>query len=377
MTFNMPTITLTSLFHRNSSQIAIHFDYDEDLKAYINAFKGMNWSHTHQTFYIEHTADNKRNLYDYLRNQNHYVNYSALKSGVAIPVKIAPVKKISQLGKLTQRHHDAFNSFKNYLLQKRYSQSTIENYVGVLSLFFRFHASKEIQEIEENDIIVFNQNYILNNGYSRTFQNQIISALKLFYKYHSNIKMDISTIERPIKDHRLPEILSQDEVKQLLTNVKNVKHKAILSLVYACGMRIGEALALKIDAIDSARGFIHIKHAKGAKDRYVPLSVKTLVLLRHYYSLYKPNIYLFEGTDGQMYSQASCRQILRKAVEGTSIKKHVTLHTLRHSYATHLLESGTDIRHIQLLLGHSSTKTTEIYTHVANRSFMEIKDLLS
>jgi|26BtaG_2_1085354.scaffolds.fasta_scaffold06113_4 site-specific recombinase XerD len=370
----MPTITLSSLVHKNASQIAIHFDYNEDLKRYIKAFGGVKWSKTHNVFYIEHTSENKRNLFDYLRKQNHYINYSALHSSPQTPVQPVSKSKPSPLGKLNKFHYDALKSFETYLLQKRYSHNTIENYVGVLRIFFRFYPQKAIQEITKDDIILFNQDYILNNGYSRTFQNQVISAIKLFYNHHSNLQMDVSSIERPIKDKRLPEILSQDEVKKLLTNVKNVKHKTILSLVYACGLRIGEALALKMDAIDSKRGFIHIKHAKGAKDRFVPLSEKTLALLRHYYTLYKPKVYLFEGNEGQAYSQESCRKILRTAVEATSIKKHVTLHTLRHSYATHLLESGTDLRYIQDILGHNSPKTTMIYTHVSQSSLKNIKN---
>lgn len=368
----MATITFSSLVLKNASQITILFDHSEDLEKYIKAFDGVNWSQTHGVFYIEHTSENKQKLFNYLRKQNHYIDYSALSSPNQISVKPIPVAKPSPLGKLTKTHHDALNNFKNYLLQKRYSQNTIDNYVGVLRIFFKFNNLKVIEEITKNDIILFNQNYILRNSYSRTFQNQIISAIKLFYSYHSNIQLDISSIERPIKDRRLPEILSQNEVKELLTNVKNVKHKTILSLVYACGLRIGEALALKMDAIDSTRGFIHIKHAKGAKDRFVPLSEKTLALLRHYYTLYKPKIYLFEGAQGQVYSQESCRKIIRNAVNATTIKKHVTLHTLRHSYATHLLESGTDLRYIQDILGHNSPKTTMIYTHVSQNSLKNI-----
>lgn len=369
----MATITFASLVHKNASHIAIHFDPNEDLEHYIKAYNGIKWSQTHGVFYIEHTTENKHKLYTYLRKQKHYIDYSALKPQTRVLAKPS-VAKLSPLGKLTKDHHDALHTFQSYLFQKRYSQNTIDNYVGVLRIFFKYNNLIAIDAITKSDIILFNQNYILNNGYSRTFQNQIISAIKLFYSFHSNIQLDISSLERPIKDKRLPEILSQNEVKELLSNVKNVKHKTILSLVYACGLRIGEALALKMDAIDSTRGFIHIKHAKGAKDRFVPLSEKTLILLRHYYTLYKPKVYLFEGLDGQVYSQESCRRIIRNAVNATTIRKHVTLHTLRHSYATHLLESGTDIRYIQDILGHNSPKTTMIYTHVSQNSLKNIKN---
>lgn len=370
----MATITLSPLFHRNTSQIAIHFDRDEHLSAYIKGFEGSQWSHTHNIFYLANTPDNKQRLFNYLRLQHHYVDYSALGPGRARSFIKTPTKKHTMLGELSKKHHDAFFNFKNYLLQRRYSQNTIENYISVLAIFFRFHSTKDILDINKNDIITFNQDYILSNGYSRTFQNQIISAIKLFYNSHNNTKLDIENIERPIKEKRLPEILSKDEVKHILTQVKNIKHKTILILIYACGLRIGEALSLKIDAIDGARGFIHVKHAKGAKDRYVPLSSKTLIILRTYYTLYKPKIYLFEGADGHMYSQASCRKILRNALQKTAIKKHVTLHTFRHSYATHLLESGTDLRYIQDILGHNSPKTTMIYTHVSQSSLKNIKN---
>ena len=370
----MATVTLSPLFHRNTSQIAIHFDHDEHLSAYIKDFEGTRWSHTHNIFYLANTPDNKQRLFNFLRLQHHYVDYSALGPGRQRSFSKTPTKKYSNLGELSKKHHDAFLNFKNYLLQRRYSQNTIENYISVLAIFFRFHASKDIFDINKNDIITFNQDYILSNGYSRTFQNQIISAIKLFYNNHNNTKLDIANIERPIKEKRLPEILSKDEVKHILTQIKNVKHKTILILVYACGLRIGEALSLKINDIDGTRGFIHIKHAKGAKDRYVPLSSKTLIILRNYYGLYKPKTYLFEGLDGHMYSQGSCRKILRNALQKTTIKKHVTLHTFRHSYATHLLESGTDLRYIQDILGHNSPKTTMIYTHVSQSSLKNIKN---
>ena len=370
----MATITLSKLVHKNESHIAINFDYCATLKNYIKAFGNVRWSQTHSVFYTHYSAVNLHQLFLYLRQGNHFVDYKALTSEVSQSNNTNFSKKNISLGKLTETHYHAITNFEKFLLQKRYSQNTVKTYMGVLSIFFRYHSLKAIEAISKDDIIIFNQNYILKNGYSRTFQNQVISAIKLFYTYHSNVQLDVNAIERPIKDKRLPEILSQEEVKELLIKIKNVKHKTILSLVYACGLRIGEALSIKMDAIDSTRGFIHIKHAKGAKDRYVPLSEKTLILLRHYYFLFKPKVYLFEGNEGRVYSQASCRKILSTAVAATSIKKRVTLHTLRHSYATHLLENGTDLRYIQDILGHNSPKTTMIYTHMSQSSLRNIKN---
>lgn len=370
----MARIILSKLTHKNGAQIAIHFNYCLQIENYIKAFGNVRWSQTHGVLYTEHTAVNLHKLFLYLRKENHYIDYKALTSGTFISTNTVSPNQTTPLGTLNDVHHEALHSFNNFLLHKRYSKNTIKTYVGVLRIVFRFHHTIAIDAIGKDDIIEFNQHYILKNGHSRTFQNQVISAIKLFYSYHNNEQLEISSIERPNKERRLPNILSQDEVKDLLTSIKNIKHKTIVSLVYACGLRIGEALAIKMDAIDSARGFIHIKHAKGAKDRYVPLSDKTLQLLRHYYLLYKPKLYLFEGSDGRAYSQESCRKILSAAVGATKIKKRITLHTLRHSYATHLLESGTDLRFIQDILGHNSPKTTMIYTHVSQSSLKNIKN---
>lgn len=172
----------------------------------------------------------------------------------------------------------------------------------------------------------------------------------------------------------MPNVLSKEEVKQILEAHNNIKHKAMLSLIYSCGLRCGELLNLKPIHIDSKRGIVLIKQAKGKKDRIAPLSIKILDLLRVYFKEYKPEKYLFEGQNvGTPYDARSLQLVLKQALEKTKITKPVTLHWLRHSYATHLLESGTDLRYIQELLGHKSSKTTEIYTHVSTNSIKQIK----
>lgn len=172
----------------------------------------------------------------------------------------------------------------------------------------------------------------------------------------------------------LPNVLSKKEVKAILEAHSNVKHKMMLSLIYSCGLRRGELLALKPVHIDSKRNIVLLKNAKGKKDRIAPLSPKILEMLREYYKDYKPAVWLFEGQiKGEQYSEKSLQSVLKQALQKTVIKKPVALHWLRHSYATHLLESGTDLRYIQELLGHSSSKTTEIYTHVSTKSIQQIK----
>lgn len=179
----------------------------------------------------------------------------------------------------------------------------------------------------------------------------------------------IGSIPRPQKESKLPVVLSQDEVLRIFEAVDNLKHKTILMLIYSAGLRVGESVRLKIEDIDGDRKLIHLRGAKGKKDRYTLLSDVVLQLLREYFKEYKPKEFLFEGGGGRRYlSERSVQHVFERAVAATEIRKQVSVHSLRHSFATHLLEGGTDLRFIQEILGHNSSKTTEIYTHVSNKS---------
>jgi integrase/recombinase XerD len=186
--------------------------------------------------------------------------------------------------------------------------------------------------------------------------------------------MSIDSIHRPRKEHKLPNVLSKEEVKQILEAPRNLKHRAMLSLIYACGLRRGELLNLKPNHIDSKRKLLIIHQSKGKKDRVIPIGDRLIELLRDYYKAYRPKKWLFEGQNpGSQYSPTSLQQVLKRALKHCNIHKPVTLHWLRHSYATHLLENGTDLRYIQEILGHKSSKTTEIYTHVSTKCLQNIK----
>ncbi len=201
-----------------------------------------------------------------------------------------------------------------------------------------------------------------------------MNSLKLFFLNIQNKKLEIELIHRPKREKLLPNVLSKEEVKAILNAHKNIKHRMMLSLIYSCGLRRSELLNLKPNDIDSKRNLIMIKQSKGRKDRIVQLSEKILAMLRLYYQLERPKVWLFEGQQsGEQYSEKSLESVLKQALAKAKIKKPVSLHWLRHSYATHLLEAGTDLRFIQELLGHSSSKTTEIYTHVSTKSIQNIK----
>ncbi|MBC8266977.1 MAG: tyrosine-type recombinase/integrase [Flavobacteriales bacterium] len=198
-------------------------------------------------------------------------------------------------------------------------------------------------------------------------------SLKLYYKEILNKEINIQYLSPSRKEKKLPVVLSKNEVKRLVNGLSNIKHKCIISLIYSAGLRISELVNLEITDIDSERMIITIRGAKGYKDRNLPLSENVLFLLREYYKKYAPNKYLFEGQKGGKYTTTSTRQVFNKAVKKSKIIKHATPHTLRHSYATHLLEDGVDVRIIQKLLGHNSLNTTMIYTHIATPTLLKVK----
>ena len=194
----------------------------------------------------------------------------------------------------------------------------------------------------------------------------ISNGLKFYYEKVLDKPVEKYYVPRPRKEKKLPEVLSEQEVTKILKQIKNLKHKCIIYLIYSAGLRLTEAVHLKISDIQSDRKQIFIRSAKGNKDRYVILSDIILELLRKYYKVYHPKKWLFEGLPGKQFSKRKIQRILKEAVGKAGIKKKATTHTLRHSFATHLLEHGTDLRYIQELLGHKSSKTTEIYTHVTH-----------
>jgi len=250
--------------------------------------------------------------------------------------------------------------FTEKLRYKNYSSRTINVYKSYLNNFLQLNNIKDPYQVTTNQIVKFLESY---NFTSTSQQNQYIGCLKLFAKYVLQKKdIHLSKIERPRHEKKLPRVIDGEYIKSQLSKIENIKHRAILTLTYSVGLRVSEVVNLKIEDIDSKRMLIHIKNAKGRKDRIVPLSQIVLELLREYFKKYKPKEYLFNGQYGGKYSSGSCQKIYKKYIDQNS-----SIHTLRHSSFTNLLENGTDIRIIQKIAGHTSSKTTEIYTHVSNQ----------
>lgn len=271
-------------------------------------------------------------------------------------------------------HQLGLKQFERQLKSARYSENTIKSYTEALRVFLKFNNDKLISEITERDVVNFNNDYIIKNKLSISWQNQAINAIKHYLRMQDDRKLSPDLISRPRREKTLPNILSKEEVKSILEALYNNKHRMMLTLIYACGLRRSELLKLKMGDIDKDRGVMIIRQAKGKKDRIVPISEKLLDMLREYYKQYRPVNWLFEGQmKGEPYDERSLASAFKKALKASGVGKPASLHWLRHSYATHLMESGTDLRFIQELLGHKSSKTTEIYTHVSTRSIQHIK----
>ncbi len=371
----MKSLKVKAITHYEQNRLGLYFPIDKELIALVKTFEDAQWSQSERCWHIANNRSNLKELFNVFRGKA-YINANAIF--LSKPEEATTKKSFEKTeikGELTAEHLKKIAQFKYWLNSRRYSANTIKTYTEALRTFLKFYSHKAIHEINNEDLIRFNNEYILRNNLSISFQNQIVNAIKLFFKKIENTQLEIDLIHRPKREKKLPNVLSKEEVKQIIEAPSNIKHKAMLSLIYACGLRRSELLNLKINDIDSGRHLLIIRNAKGKKDRVVPISDKLIELLRTYYKMYKPSTWLFEGQNkNEPYSEKSLQSVLKQALEKTKITKPVTLHWLRHSYATHLLESGTDLRYIQELLGHKSSRTTEIYTHVTEKSLQKIKN---
>lgn len=255
--------------------------------------------------------------------------------------------------------------YENYLRAKNYAENSIKCYSNIVHNYLKEYPDP--RAVDEKEIVA----YIAASS-SSALAKQRIGALKPLYRYVLKQPVKFDYIDYPRKELHLPDVLSVNEIERLFACVSNLKHRAILFLMYSTGMRRSEVINLKISCIDSDRMLIKIEDAKGHKDRFVPLSAKLLPVLRRYYKAYKPKLYLFEGQFSSKYSETSIAAISKDYGKAAKIKKRVKPHTFRHTFATHLLENGVSLRYIQALLGHSNVKTTERYTHVAVNSIAKL-----
>ncbi|WP_274474600.1 site-specific tyrosine recombinase/integron integrase [Mangrovimonas aestuarii] len=368
-------ITLKHLLIDNKKYIGLKFGSDKVLNSMIKELEGISWNNEFGMYYLDNNKQNLDAIFNLFRgvawiNTNYFFQRSNAKMlDEEFDVQWFRNRKKPDSYKVCPE------SYLDKLELKHYANNTVRTYVSCFEKFINHYPNKDIDQLDELDV----RNYLkhlVQYDWSHSYINQSINSIKFYYEMVLGMPNRFYEVERPRKQKKLPIVLSKKEIKALIEATNNIKHKCILSLLYSAGLRRSELLNLKPTDIDSSRMLIKVNDAKGNKDRYTLLAKSTLEDLRKYYIEYKPSTYLFEGQTKEKYSATSIARILNYTVKRTGIKKHVTAHTLRHSFATHLLEDGTDLRYIQKLLGHNSTKTTEIYTHVAKNSFSSITNPL-
>jgi integrase/recombinase XerD len=365
------TVKLVKGSHDENDVVFLEFQKDFSIIAVVKSIKGVKWSHNKMKWYIPLKEFDLSIILTALKSIA-FVDYRWLNQSVRNGEEKKEAVKINK--EIPPEIEDSLNKLKLYMSHKRYGDSSIRSYREGMKVFLLFLYPKPLHEITPDDMADFVNSYIIKKNLSYSFQNQVINAVKLFFKEVVPCYFDVAKFERPRSEHKLPNVLSKDEIRRLLDSYSNVKHKTMISLIYACGLRRSELLNLKPPDVNSARHKLIILNSKGKKDRMINISDKTINMLRDYYRAFRPKVWLFEGQfAGNQYNERSLQMVLKGGLAKAKIKKPATLHWLRHSYATHLLEEGVSLRYIQELLGHKSSKTTEIYTHFMENGLDNIK----
>ncbi len=244
------------------------------------------------------------------------------------------------------------------------SQKTVKAYTGHVKRLAKYYG-KPVDQLDSVQVEEYLLSLVQDAGYAASSVNQAEAALKFLYREVLRQCEVVVNLPRMKQEKKLPDILTKQEVRQIISSVRNLKHRSMLAMAYSSGLRVGEVVRLTIKDVDSKRMLLHVRQSKGKKDRYTVLSAKALALLRDYARQYKPTEWLFEGAQpGKHISERAAQKVFEGACKKVGVIKDVSIHSLRHAFATHLLENGTDLRYIQELLGHSSPKTTEVYLHV-------------
>jgi len=372
---SLQSITLYNLMVNNQKMIGIKFHPNKLIQGLIKGLPNPKWSTKHNMAYIVNTSHNFDVIFKTFKGLV-WINYNRFMPNRPISKnnKTIDVQWFRKRRKIQNYRHCP----EEYLLKlelKRYANNTVKIYVSFFEMFINHYKDRELHTLDETDIRKFLQT-LIQRKLSNSYVNQAINAIKFYYEVVLGMPNRFYEVERPRKESKLPRVISKVEILAIIENTNNLKHSCIVQLLYGSGLRRSELINLKISDIDSKRMLIRVQDGKGKKDRLTLLSKSTLKDLRIYYKEWKPQKYLFEGRKAGKYSAVSVLNIVKKAAEKAGIREKVSPHVLRHSFATHLLESGLDLRQIQVLLGHGSSKTTEIYTHVASNTFKEIKNPL-
>lgn len=370
------TVRLEHLEHASQHCIALAFPYDTVLIAAAKK-AGARWSSTHKRWYTPNTPEHLRTIFQAFKGLA-WVDTTALFNKPRATTKgnaSAQQAKPAQAA-LNAEQQEALAAMQRKLEIARYSPRTIDAYLNATKHFFLYFPVKHPGDIRTEDIEAYQHYMATERKVSNSHLNQVVNAVRYYYLNVVGDAKRVTFIERPRQERKLPTVLSETEVATLLRSVDNLKHRCILMLIYSAGLRLSELVGLELTDLVTDRQQLLIRGGKGNKDRITLMSPKAMETVQAYLTAYKPLHHLFEGPNGAAYSPRSVQAIFHRAKEKAGIAKPATVHTLRHSFATHLLEKGTDLRYIQALLGHSSSKTTEIYTHVSTKALGKIRSPL-
>ncbi|MEM6361900.1 MAG: site-specific integrase [Bacteroidota bacterium] len=375
----LAVVYLQPIVHKSEARIKLIYDWDPALNEKLKTIHGRRWSKTFGAWHLA-VRFTPELLNIQFEGEIHFAwmpegadKINPLGGNSLRPQRIKPLPKPRIKVNLTKEQEIELGKMREQMQLENKAHNTIRTYLSQIKLFWMYYTDKPTDEISEPDIRRYLLYLVNERKISESYHNQAINAIKFYYERILGWEPKGYYVQRPVASKRLPTVLAKEEVQDLLSVVTNLKHKAALSLMYSSGLRAGELLNLRMSDLDSDRMVILVRKGKGKKDRTTILSPKVLELLREYYIEHKPSFWLFEGEKGGRYSQRSLQQVFQRAKASAGILKSGGTHTLRHSFATHMLESGVDLRYIQALLGHESSETTEIYTHVSTRYLREIK----
>ncbi len=346
--------------HRKQNVYLARYDYNRKAYALLKKLDFTHWSNTRKCWYFKQDVELVQTVIQLLKENDFQLDLSLYTA----PKVILPANE------------DLIKKFDDYLLGLRLSNSTISTYTGIVRSYAYFLENKNLLSSDDIDFRSFIQYTIKQLDYSVSTHRQIISAFKHFTQLNPQLQLTVEVLKRPKRSRFMPQVLAMEEVIKILQVTSNLKHRFIIAMLYSCGLRISELLSMQTAHIDLHRRQVHVKNAKGRKDRYVGIAQNMDALIHNYLNTYQPYGYLIEGKAGKPYSASSIRAFLKTSCRKAGIKKTVTPHTLRHSYATHMIENGVGLRYVQELLGHSKPETTMLYTHIARKDLIEINNPL-
>jgi integrase/recombinase XerD len=368
---SIPRPSLPRFFLSQPDRIGVRFSHDDRITERLRAIPGHRWESIKGCWTFPRTRQSLDMLLAAFRTDWRILDREVAEAfGLIRP---ATSRERQQLPARAREAPDV-EIVRRELKIRNYSPKTIKTYLSCIRTFAEFIAPRPPREMKEEDIRKYLIYQIEVKKLSSGTVTETLNALRFLYVEVYGCPLVLENIPWPKKVQKLPVVLSLEEVKRLFESIGNLKHRVMLMLTYSAGLRVSETINLRLTDIDSQRKLIHIRSAKGNKDRYTILSDVVLESLRDYWKAYRPSVWVFEGQQpGRPYSIRSAQRVFEVAAEKAGIHKNVSIHALRHSFATHLLEQGVDIRYIQELLGHSSVRTTEIYTHVSRRQISTLR----